>query len=68
MDINLLKTLRLWDSLSELLEVVVWTKFMSLALPMYEHLFWGFLSSLRVDWSTSYQTEFDFSIEILIPT
>jgi len=45
----------LWDSLSELLEVVGWAEFTRLALPMHEHLCWEFLNSLRVEWSNLFQ-------------
>ena len=55
MDVDFLKNLGLWDSLSELLEVAGSMVFMSLALSMYERLCWKFFSSLSVDWSTPYQ-------------
>ena len=51
----MLRSLGLWDNLHELLEVVGWVEFMTLDKPVYERLCWEFLSSLKVDWTTSYQ-------------
>jgi len=49
MDVDFWKTVSLWDSISELIAVVGWTKVLSLTLSVYEHLYWEFLSSLIVD-------------------
>jgi len=50
-DVELLKTIGLWDSLTELIEAAGYTEFLSLTLPVYEHLCWEFLSYLAVDWN-----------------
>ena len=49
MDVDFWKTVSLWDSISELIAVVGWTKVLSLTLSVYEHLCWEFLNSLIVD-------------------
>ena len=46
MDVDLLRSPRLWDSLHELLEVAGWVMFIMLDKPVYECLYWEFLSSL----------------------
>jgi len=48
MDIDLLRSLGLWDSLHELLEVTGWVELMKPDKPVYERLCWEFLSSLNV--------------------
>jgi len=73
MDVDLLKNLGPWDSLSALLEVAGWAELMRLALPMYEHLYWEFLSSLRVELGAPLKLIcphpiFDFLIKILRQT
>ena len=55
MDIDLLRSLGLLDSLHGLLEVAGWVEFMKLDKPVYERLCWVFLSSLNVDWNIPYQ-------------
>ena len=55
--VELLKNLGLRDSLSELVEVMRWVKFMKLVLPVYDRLCWEFLSSLRVKWSNPFQNQ-----------
>ena len=50
-----LKTVGLWDSVSELIGVVGWTKFLSLTLPVYERSCRKFLSSLLMDWNARFQ-------------
>jgi len=52
---DMLRSIGLRDNLHELLEVVGWVEFMTLDKPVYKHLCWEFLSSLKVDWITPYQ-------------
>jgi len=49
MDVDFLKIVELWDSLSELTGVARWMEFFSLTLSFYERLCWELLSSLVVD-------------------
>ena len=55
MDVDFLKIVGLWDSISKLIEVVRWTEFLSLTLLVYEPLCWEFLSSLVLDWNAHFQ-------------
>ena len=55
MDVDMLRSIGLWDNLHELLEVTGWVEFMTLDKPMHECLCWEFLSSFKVDWTTPYQ-------------
>ena len=57
MDINLLRSLGLWDRLLELLEVAGWVEFIQLNKLVYERLCWEFLSFTKVTWSAQYQNK-----------
>jgi len=51
MDVDFYKIVGLWDTLNGLIRVVGWMEFLSLTLSVFECLYWGFLSSLVVDWN-----------------
>ena len=54
-DFGLLESLRLLDSLNELLEVTGLGEYMRMDKLVYERLCWEFLSSIKVNWNTVYR-------------
>jgi len=73
MDVDFVKTVGLWDSISELPGVVGWTEFLSLALLVHERLCWEFWVPLLWIGMPIFRTvlfilNFDSSIRILRPT
>jgi len=54
MDVDLSKTVKLWETVSELIGVAGWINFLSLTLLVYEHLCWEFLNSLVMDWNARF--------------
>ena len=43
------------ESFNELLKVTGWVEYMKMYKPVYERLYYEFMSSIKVNWNTSYQ-------------
>jgi len=52
-----LRTLGLLESLNELLKVAGWVDYLNMTKSVYKRLRWEFLSSFKVNWTTSYQNQ-----------
>ena len=54
LDVDMLRTLHLYDDLVILLGNLGWTDFVPLQEPVYERLIWEFMSSLVVDFTRKF--------------
>ncbi|KAJ8433483.1 hypothetical protein Cgig2_004421 [Carnegiea gigantea] len=70
-DFGLLGSLRLLESLNELLEAAGWGKYIRIDKPVYERWCWKFMSSIKVNWNLQYKNRpvhIQYSIGLLTRT